>query len=250
MMKADAVIKLVLHSKAMRIGILEDETLIADHLAAIVKDKNYDLVFLSESVAEAKEALKQGVDLVLLDIKVKGKQNGLDLAQHINEHYGTPFIFISSKFDAAVLEQAKTLKPFGFLTKPFKSIDVDIAIDLAIEKHNALKSEQNQTNDFLYIKDKGLWMKIQYADILYIEAADNYSTFFLKDKADLVITKSLKYFEEQLPSTLFCRINRSLIVRLAALTGMSSKVVMIGEKEFMLSETVDKAALKNLLNLK
>lgn len=64
-----------------------------------------------------------------------------------------------------------------------------------------------------------------------------------------MITKSLKYFEEQLPSTTFIRVNRSVIVRMAALTGMGSKTVMLGAKEFVLFETVDKAELKNLLKL-
>lgn len=233
----------------MRIGILEDETLIAEHLSAVIADKEYELVFLCDNVIEAKNALTQGVDLVLLDIKVHGKLSGLDLAQHLNENYNIPFIFISSNFSDGIIEQIKVLKPYGFLTKPFKNIDVDIAIDIAIEKHISFKESNSLATNYLYVKDKGAWIKLFYEEIIYIEASDNYSTFYLKNKPELVVTKSLKYFESQLPPSVFFRINRSTIVAIKSITSISSKAVFVNDIEFILSENIDKNLLKQYMHL-
>lgn len=233
----------------MRIGILEDEALIAEHLSSVIADKEYELVFLCDNVIDAKKALTQGVDLVLLDIKVNGKLSGLDLAQHLNENYNIPFIFISSNFDDRTIEKIKVLKPYGFLTKPFKNIDVDIAIDIAIEKHISFKEANSVTTTYFYVKDKGAWIKLFYEEIIYIEASDNYSTLFFKNKPELVITKNLKYFESQLPSEQFFRINRSVIVNISGISSLSNKTVIVNEKEFLLSETTNKNLLKQYLNL-
>lgn len=221
----------------MRIGILEDEAIIAEHLSSIIEDKGYELVFLCDSVNEAKVALNKGVDLVLLDIKVNGALSGLDLAKHINQKYQTPFIFISSNFDTNTLEEVKLVKPYGFLTKPFKNIDVDIAIDVALEKHNALKESNSNTNNYLFVKDKGAWIKLFYKDITHIEAADNYSIVFFENKEACVITKNLKYFEEQVPQPLFIRVNRSVIINSEKIDKMDSKTVYIKQKEFTISST-------------
>lgn len=233
----------------MRIGILEDEALIAEHLSAVIEDKGYELVFLCDNVEDAKVALTKGVDLVLLDIKVNGALTGLDLAQHLNENYHLPFIFISSNFDINTLEQVKIVKPYGFLTKPFKNIDVDIAIDVALEKHNSLKESNSITNNYLFVKDKGVWIKLLYEEIMYIEAADNYSTIFFKDKGELVITKNLKYFEEHLPQKKFIRINRSVIVKTKMIHKLSAKTILIDNKEFVLSDNINKKLLKEYLNI-
>lgn len=230
----------------MRIGILEDEALIAEHLSSVIEDKGYELVFLCDNVEDAKVALTKGVDLVLLDIKVNGALTGLDLAQHLNENYRLPFIFISSNFDINTLEQVKIVKPYGFLTKPFKNIDVDIAIDVALEKHNSLKESNSVTNNYLFVKDKGTWIKLFFDDITYIEAADNYSTIFFENKEACVITKNLKYFEENLPQNIFIRVNRSVMINTQKVEKMDSKTVYINHKEFSISDTA-KSFLKNIL---
>lgn len=230
----------------MRIGILEDEVLIADHLSAVISDKGYDLVFLCDNVKDAKTSLTKGVDLVLLDIKVNGTLTGLDLAQHINENYQLPFVFISSNFDSKTLELVKAVKPYGFLTKPFKNIDVDIAIDLAIERHNSLNVINSVISNYLFVKDKGSWIKLFFHEIIYIEASDNYSTIFFENKPECVITKNLKYFEEQLPQNDFIRVNRSVIVNTNKIESFDSKSVSVINKKFAISDNAKLLIQKKL----
>jgi DNA-binding LytR/AlgR family response regulator len=232
----------------MRIGILEDEFLISDHLTSVIEDKGYEVCFVSDNVDDAKEQLKKNVDFLLLDIKVNGKQSGIDFAEFVNQNYNIPFIFISSNTDEETIDKVKSAKPYGFLTKPFKNFDVDIAIDLALEKHSAIQQSNPIQQSVFFVKDKGAWIKLNYNDILYVEAADNYSTLFFVNQPEMVITKNLKYFESIFPESLFLRINRSIIVKISAIDKMDVKYIYINDKAFVVSDNM-KEELRQKINI-
>lgn len=232
----------------MRIGILEDECLISDHLTSVIEDKGYEVIFVSDNVDDAKEQLKKNVDFLLLDIKVNGKQSGIDFAEYVNQNYRIPFIFISSNTDEETIDKVKSAKPYGFLTKPFKNFDVDIAIDLALEKHSIIQQSNPIQQSVFFVKDKGVWVKLNYNDILYAEAADNYSTLFFVNQPEMVITKNLKYFDSIFPEALFLRINRSIIVKISAIDKMDAKYIYVNEKAFIVSENM-KEELRQKINI-
>jgi DNA-binding LytR/AlgR family response regulator len=232
----------------MRIGILEDEFLISDHLTSVIEDKGYEVVFVSDNVDDAKQQLKKNVDFLLLDIKVNGKQSGIDFAEFVNQNYHIPFIFISSNTDEETIDKVKSAKPYGFLTKPFKNFDVDIAIDLALEKHSAIQQSNPIQQSVFFVKDKGAWIKLNYNDILYVEAADNYSTLFFVNQPEMVITKNLKYFDSIFPEPLFLRINRSIIVKISAIDKMDVKYIYINDKAFVVSDNM-KEELRQKINI-
>lgn len=232
----------------MRIGILEDEWLISDHLTSVIEEKGYEVVFVSDNVEDAKIQLKKNVDFLLLDIKVNGIQSGIDFAEFVNQNYNIPFIFISSNTDEETIDKVKTAKPYGFLTKPFKNFDVDIAIDLALEKHYVIQQSNPTQHSVFFVKDKGAWVKLNYNDVLYVEAADNYSTLFFVNKPEMVITRNLKYFESIFPVSQFLRINRSIIVKIQAVDKMDSKYIYVNEKVFAISDNM-KEELRQKINI-
>jgi DNA-binding LytR/AlgR family response regulator len=203
---------------------------------------------VSDNVDDAKEQLKKNVDFLLLDIKVNGKQSGIDFAEFVNQNYHIPFIFISSNTDEETIDKVKSAKPYGFLTKPFKNFDVDIAIDLALEKHSAIQQSNPIQQSVFFVKDKGAWIKLNYNDILYVEAADNYSTLFFVNQPEMVITKNLKYFESIFPESLFLRINRSIIVKISAIDKMHVKYIYINDKAFVVSDNM-KEELRQKINI-
>ena len=72
----------------MRVLIVEDEPIIADDLRLCLEDGGFDVVDSVESFVKAKALLtEQEVDLVLLDINIKGEMDGVVLAQYINQHH-------------------------------------------------------------------------------------------------------------------------------------------------------------------
>lgn len=224
----------------MKIGILEDEIMIAEHLGELVKDKGFELSFSVSTVEEVKRKLTEQIDLLLLDIKVPGIEDGVDLANYINHHHQIPFLYISSNTDDKTRKRVLDSKPLGFISKPFKNFDVEIAIDLALEKH-----ANDTKNDFLFVKDKGAWIKICLSNLCFLRANDNYTLLQFKSDS-LLITKNLKYFEEHLSSSTFCKIHRSYLVNLNHIQSYSNSSVKILNTDLPVSDSY-RENLKNMM---
>ncbi|WP_333864694.1 sigma-54-dependent Fis family transcriptional regulator, partial [Chitinophaga sp.] len=93
------------------------------------------------SVPQAQELIRENKpDLVLLDIFLKGKQTGIDLAHELREQH-IAFIYLSANSSQDVLTAAKATQPYGFLVKPFRERDVLATLEIARFRHeNSLES--------------------------------------------------------------------------------------------------------------
>ncbi|MCF2446605.1 sigma 54-interacting response regulator [Dyadobacter sp. CY345] len=112
--------------------IVEDEFVVANDLRVILKEAGYRISGIAASFEEADEILqKHKPDLVLLDIRLDGKQSGIDLAKKLKAE-NIAFVYISANSSQEILEEAKTTDPYGFIVKPFRKKDLLVAIDIAI----------------------------------------------------------------------------------------------------------------------
>ena len=111
--------------------IVEDEFIVANDLSCFLKNQNYDVLGIAASVEEAIQFIdNQAPDMVLLDIHLKGKLTGIDLAKTLQAE-SIPFIYLSAYSNKTILEEAKATKPYGFLVKPFREKDLLIALEIA-----------------------------------------------------------------------------------------------------------------------
>jgi len=205
----------------IKIGIVEDELLIAEKIKRLLMSMDYEVC---EPVSSYEEALAmietEKPDLLLLDINLNSKKDGIDLAGKVNELYQLPFIFLTANSDGLTVERAKNVKPNAYLVKPFKKEELIIAIEIAFnnyqkEKTNLIKSlPQTTSKDFIFIKENQRFVKILFSDIVYIESYENYVQIFTKDKKKNLVRSTFVDFLEQLPSGKFFRTHRSFAVQL------------------------------------
>jgi DNA-binding NtrC family response regulator len=129
-----------------KILIVEDEFIIADVLANILKSAGHHICGIADSVKEALELITDvKPEFVLLDIYLKGKLTGIDLAGTLTE-MNIPFIYISANSNQKVLDAAKMTNPYGFVIKPFRDKDVLTALDIALYRHdNQIENGSRQT---------------------------------------------------------------------------------------------------------
>ena len=123
-------------SKARNILIVEDEEVIALDMRMSLESIGYrvvDIVDTGKAALERAAALKP--DLVLMDIRIRGEQDGIDVAARLREHMDVPVIFVTAFSDEATLERAKRVSPYGYIVKPFHERELRIAIELALYKH-------------------------------------------------------------------------------------------------------------------
>lgn len=127
-----------------KVLIVEDQYIEAHDLQLILQRASYQVCGIARSYDQALEILEtENPDLVLLDIMLKGKLTGIDLAKVLTSK-NIGFIFISANSSSKILAQAKTTQPYGFIIKPFRGQDVLTTMEIALYRHNYSQESQIQ----------------------------------------------------------------------------------------------------------
>ncbi|NKI25884.1 two component transcriptional regulator, LytTR family [Arenibacter nanhaiticus] len=241
----------------IRILIVEDNVIIADDMQSMLEEIGYEIVDNVIVYEQAVEVLKnKEVDLVLIDIILASDKTGIDLGKHIRENYSIPFIFVTSNSDRATVENAKTVKPNGYLVKPFEQQDLYTSIEIALSnfteiKKNGEKDEEEDDKlmsnkvlkDSIFVKKQHLYYRIQFGDIKFIKADNVYLEVNTVDKKFLV-RSPLKDYLEKLPQHKFYRAHKSYIVNVDHIDAINSRDILINDtlipiskefKEFIIS---------------
>ncbi|MCM4163071.1 MULTISPECIES: LytTR family DNA-binding domain-containing protein [unclassified Arenibacter] len=244
----------------IRILIVEDNVIIADDMQSMLEEIGYEIVDNVIVYEQAVEVLKnKEVDLVLIDIILASDKTGIDLGKHIRENYNIPFIFVTSNSDRATVENAKTVKPNGYLVKPFEQQDLYTSIEIALSNFTSVKntgaSSESQEEeddrlmsnkvlkDSIFVKKQHLYYRIQFGDIQFIKADNVYLEVNTVDKKFLV-RSPLKDYLEKLPQHKFYRAHKSYIVNVDHIDAINSKDILINNtlipiskefKEFIIS---------------
>jgi PAS domain S-box-containing protein len=118
-----------------RILVVEDESIVAKDIQKTLEKLGYEVPATASSAASAYEKLEQiEPDLVFLDIKLKGEEDGIHIAGHIKEKYNIPVIFLTSYVDQETLDRAKVTEPYGYIVKPFNESDLKTTVEMALFK--------------------------------------------------------------------------------------------------------------------
>ena len=114
-----------------KILIVEDELVVARDLRRMLNHIGHRVTGIASSAEKAMALItEERPTLVLLDIFLKGKDTGIDLA-FVLKRDNIPFIYVSANSSQQVLEAAKRTSPYGFIVKPFREKDLLVTIDIA-----------------------------------------------------------------------------------------------------------------------
>ena len=119
-----------------RSGILvvEDEPLLASSIKDILEESGFNVAVASSGPEALSLAVADPPDLALIDIRLKGPMNGIEVACNLRELLGVPPIFLSGAADPHILECARRARPADFLRKPFRPSEVFNAIERALNQ--------------------------------------------------------------------------------------------------------------------
>ncbi len=141
-----------LHPKtdeSVKTGILvvEDETIIALEIESNLKSLEYHVTSIVDSGEKAIEkAESEKPDIVLMDIGLKGKMDGVEAADIIRSRFEIPVVFSTGHLDEENMERIKTSMPFGYVSKPIRKRDLKVTIEMALhlvkEVENRKKAER------------------------------------------------------------------------------------------------------------
>jgi two-component system cell cycle sensor histidine kinase/response regulator CckA len=122
--------------KGKRILIVEDERIVAEDLKRLLTKMGYGVTGIAASGDEAIQSVQgQRPDLVLMDIRIQGPQDGIEVAEHLYAEFGVPVSYLTAFADAPTLDRAKVTMPYGYILKPFEPRSLQAVIELAIHRH-------------------------------------------------------------------------------------------------------------------
>jgi len=136
-----------------QIMVVEDERITAKDIESALESAGYGVTGLVHSGEEAvRKAGELRPDLVLMDIKLEGKMDGIEAATQIRERYDIPVIYLTAYSNAGIVQRAKMTEPagyllkeqFGFLTKPFEESELNTTIEIALYNHKIEKRLRNR----------------------------------------------------------------------------------------------------------
>ena len=141
--------------------IVEDEAILAAHLASKVKLLGYRV---TGPVSTGEEALAlaqaERPDIALLDIRLHGHMDGIQTATRLKQWRDIPVIFLTAHSDQETLKRASAVGPFGYILKPFEERDLATQLEVTLYKHQAeasLRQSEERYRAFIQNSSEGIW---------------------------------------------------------------------------------------------
>ncbi len=239
--------------RKIKILIVEDEVIVAKDIAFYLDEIGCEVIGI---LVEGEDVIpflkKHQPDIVLMDINLKGKLDGIQTVHLIKQQYDLPIIFLTANTDDQSFELAKATKPFAFVEKPFKPKRLVRTVELLIEQIAESSQEKNNQepdqlilSDRIFVRVKGKMIKIFLSDILYIEADGAYSKIVSESKVYLLAVNLLN-LENKIANDILMRVHRSYIVNLQKIDSMEENYIHIHEKTIPVSRSHWNDFLKRL----
>ena len=243
-------------SKIITILIVEDEMIIAANIAMQLSNLGYKILGIIPGADDVMPQIRQNQpNIILLDINLKSDIDGIEVAQLIQKEFKIPIIFLTANADEAHFNRAKSVNPYAFISKPFKKLDLQRAIELTIirieeekelEKNAVVNTETPFVlSDCIFVRSFDKMIKVALNDILYIEAERNYCKIHCKDKEHLLVT-TLKDLDEKLTDKNMLRIHRSFIINLLHIDEIATSHVVIAKKAIPISADLKRNLLQHI----
>ena len=126
-----------------KILIVEDEGITATSLKTTLRYFGYQVCELISTGEEAvKSVEEEKPDLVIMDILLAGKMDGIEAAKKIRSRHDMPILFLTGYSDAEILEKIRGIEYSTLVTKPTNPDEIAVAIDQALNTFLAKNSEK------------------------------------------------------------------------------------------------------------
>jgi two-component system response regulator LytT len=218
----------------IKVGIVEDEMVIALSIAEALTELGYDVSEVANNYTEALEMIsREKPDILLLDIHLSGHKDGIDVAWKVKKEFNIPFIFLTANADAPTVERAKNVSPNAYLVKPFRKNDLYTSIEMCLHNFSGSGKEAASTevsnymiNDALFIKQGQYFHKIKLEEILYLESDNIYLNVYI-EKGKMLVRSTLPDYLDLIGSTKFFRVHRSFAVNIDHIQTINSDYLFI-----------------------
>lgn len=241
----------------IHVMIVEDEPIVAQDIEETLQSAGYYVTGIASSGESALDLFRNAnPDIVLLDINLKGKMDGIETAGVIKEMRDIPVIFLSGLSDKQTLERAMSVKPDAYITKPFNETQLQASVHSAIQKYivRQVNSDEGETakergsehfilNDSIFVKKRGRYHKIKVEGIKWLEVNDYLLTIVTED-GNFPLIFSLGKFVSKLHNPNIVQVHRSYAVNVAKVESYDKTCVYIGDMQIPVSRNSRQALIE------
>lgn len=218
-----------------RILIVEDELIVAYHMAAVLRDAGYPNTRIAKNLSEAITAIGNfDPHLVLSDIMLGAKPDGIKLGMHIRNEREIPFIYITSHGSIDMIREASKTRPNSYLVKPFKVPDLIAGIELALMNTSTSPKEDNK----VWIRDGASLIPFSIGEITVLKAEENYTAVHtISGGKPTLVRHLLSGVLNMLPEGKFVRVHKSFVINRVHIIGMKHDSITIGDLSIPIGRT-------------
>ena len=160
---------------ANKIMVVDDEVVIALRLQQRLTTMGFDITGVAHSGEEAVEkARRLRPDLILMDIMIPGKLDGIAAAKIVKDELGIPVVFLTAFSEDNIIDRAKQAEPYGYILKPFQDREIKAAVEIALYKNKmekALRESDKKFKDFLNNLGDAAYEADAFGNITYTNKA-------------------------------------------------------------------------------
>ncbi|MBC9797944.1 LytR/AlgR family response regulator transcription factor [Sinomicrobium weinanense] len=168
--------------KKYNIYIVEDMAVTRAAIASVLKQKEYTICGSAVTAEKAWVEIRElPVDLVLLDLNLKGNKNGLWLARRIRESANCAIVYLTAYGSDGILSQIHETEPDGYIMKPFNNPTLISTVKVALRNFNrqhALLKKSDSEVQYAFVRCKKGLVQINSNDVLYLKSEGNYVSIF------------------------------------------------------------------------
>lgn len=232
---------------AIKILILEDEFELAENISDYLNQNGYNVVGIVQNEKEFNRIIENiSIDIVLIDILLKGTLKGLEIAETIKEKF--PYcgiIFTTAISSKDVLDKISNTDFHGYILKPFSLKSLESLIYLTAKKQGLTNETKviNKINNLISIREKGRIKLIQQDEIHYVKAEGIYLKIFTESQT-YYVRELIKSIEPKLNPEYFIRVQKSYIINLKKVTSFNSRICQVLNQEI----TIKRGLYKELIN--
>jgi len=144
-----------------RVLVVEDERIIALTIRQMLEDRGYSVVGTAASAQSAIRQVKEfSPDIVLMDIHLEGKVDGIEAAKQIEAESDTPIIFLTAYTESETIRRASECNAYSYLVKPVQAAELHATLQIALSKYasdNQIKHSERRLRLALDVSSLGVW---------------------------------------------------------------------------------------------
>lgn len=221
--------------RSLKLGVVESVPQNRTTVLTILNNLGYDVFPPAETFDEAIQLLRQNdLDMMLLNIQVEDRYDGLEIARQINETHKIPFIFLTVSGDPDIIHEVKNLNPHAYIIYPFSQECLFAAIEIAFTNFTNQKLLSHrasqmpwQNSDFIFVKDGYHFHKVFFKDIVFMKSDGNYVTIVVHPNHKLMVRSTLNDFITQSPQEMFIRVHRGFSVNVGKIEKVSPTAIVV-----------------------